>query len=59
MAVLAGLVALVALIPTSSRSVRAIPRPAEWSHPADTQDQQPAPAVATPEAAPVLAGVDA
>ena len=30
MAVLAGLCALVALIPTLSRSVRSVPRPAEW-----------------------------
>ena len=30
MAALAGLVALVALIPTLSRSVRSVPRPAEW-----------------------------
>jgi hypothetical protein len=30
MAVLAGLCALVALIPTLSRTVRSVPRPAEW-----------------------------
>jgi hypothetical protein len=31
MAVLTGLAALVALIPTLSRSVRSVPRPAEWA----------------------------
>ena len=30
MAVLAGGAALVALIPTLSRTVRSVPRPAEW-----------------------------
>jgi len=39
MAVLAGLAALVALIPTLSRSVRSVPRPAQWSQP-----EEPAPA---------------
>ena len=32
MAVLTGLCALVALIPTLSRTVRSVPRPAEWPH---------------------------
>ena len=33
MAILAGLCALVALIPTLSRSVRSVPRPAHWPRP--------------------------
>ena len=33
MAILAGLCALVALIPTLSRSVRSVPRPAHWTQP--------------------------
>jgi hypothetical protein len=32
MAVLTGMCALVALIPTLSRTVRSVPRPAEWPH---------------------------
>ena len=42
MAVLAGLCALVALIPTLSRTVRSVPRPAEWPR-LDERRTQPAP----------------
>jgi hypothetical protein len=33
MAILAGSVAAVALLPTLSSSVRSVPRPAEWTRP--------------------------
>jgi MFS family permease len=45
MAVLAGLAGLVALVPTLSRSVRSVPRPADWERlevPAVERDLEPA-----------------
>jgi hypothetical protein len=47
MAALAGLVALVALIPTLSRSVRSVPRPAEWLVAPGDPTAETAPALAT------------
>jgi MFS family permease len=44
MAVLAALVAVVALVPTVSRSVRSVPRPAEWMRPAEPGSADPEPA---------------
>jgi hypothetical protein len=47
MAALAALVALVALIPTLSRSVRSVPRPAEWLTTTADPAAEPARALAT------------
>ncbi|QIG45547.1 MFS transporter [Nocardioides anomalus] len=53
MAVLAGLAALVALVPTLSRSVRAVPRPVEWQGAGGGQRLRPG-----PEAGPAADGAD-
>jgi predicted MFS family arabinose efflux permease len=44
MAVLAGVTAVVALIPTLSRTVRSVPRPAEWAPAPDEAERVLAPA---------------